>query len=150
MPGTYSQLLIHCVFATKHRKESLTAAFADRVYGYIGGIVRAESASLLCIGGMPDHVHMLIRWRTDVAVADLVRQIKSRSSRWIHETFVELGTFAWQEGYSAFTVSPSQEAVVRRYILNQAQHHLKEDFKTELTRLLKAHGITFDPQHLVD
>ena len=79
-----------------------------------------------------------------------MRQVKSRSSRWIHETLPSMQTFAWQEGYSAFSVSPSQAKTVKRYIDSQAEHHEREDFKSELLRLLRAHGINFEERYVFD
>jgi putative transposase len=101
-------------------------------------------------GGIADHVHMYLRWRPDGSVSDLMRTVKARSSKWVHETFPQLGRFAWQEGYAAFTVSRSQEPAVKKYIANQAEHHKKEDFKSELLRMLLAHGIEFDEQYVFD
>ena len=150
MPGTYSQILLHLVFSTKHREPALTPDIAQRLYPYIGGIVRAEKGVLYHIGGVPDHVHMYVRWRPDATVSDLLRAVKARSSLWVHQTFPKLSAFAWQEGYSAFSVSKSQEEPVKRYIAGQAEHHKKEDFKTELLRLLRAHGIDFDERYVFD
>ena len=84
------------------------------------------------------------------AVSDLMRTVKARSSKWVHETIENLGAFAWQEGYSVFSVSKSQEDAVKRYIATQAEHHRKEDFKSELLRLLQAHGVEFDERHVFD
>ena len=150
MAGTYTQLLLHIVFSTKHRHPWITADIADRLYAYMGGIVRAEKGTLYDIGGVADHVHLYLRWRPDATVSDLMRTVKARSSRWVHETFPALSAFAWQDGYSAFSVSKSQESAVKRYIANQAQHHAKEDFKTELLRLLHAHGVEFDERYVFD
>ena len=150
MPGTYSQILLHIVFSTKRRAPWITADVATRLYPYIGGIVRAEKGMLYDIGGVEDHVHLYLRWRTDESISDLMRTTKARSSRWVHETFPELGEFAWQEGYSVFSVSKSQEEAVRKYIDGQAEHHRREDFKSELLRLLRAHGIEFDERYVFD
>jgi putative transposase len=150
MPGTYSKILLHLVFSTKHRKSWITADIADRLYPYMGGIVRAEKGVLYDIGGIEDHVHMYLRWRTDATVSDLMRSVKARSSKWVHDTFPTLGAFAWQEGYSVFSVSKSQEEAVKRYIAGQVEHHKKEDFKSELLRLLSAHRIEFDDQYVFD
>ena len=150
MPGTYSQILFHIVFSTKHRDPWITADIAERLYPYMGGIVRAEKGVLYDIGGIEDHVHMYLRWRPDATVSDLMRTVKARSSKWIHDTFPKLGTFAWQEGYSVFSVSKSQEEAVRKYIAGQAEHHKKEDFKSELLRLLLAHGIEFDERYVFE
>ncbi len=93
---------------------------------------------------------MYLRWRPDKPVSDLLRTVKARSSLWMHQTFPALGAFAWQEGYSVFSVSKSLEAAVKKYIANQAEHHTKEDFKSELLRLLRAHGIEFDERYVFD
>jgi len=144
MPGTYAQILLHIVFSTKRRKPWITANVACALYPYIGGIVRAEKGALLDIGGMEDHIHMYIRWRSNSAVSDLMRTVKSRSTKWVHETFPDLCAFAWQEGYSAFSVSKSQEEALKNYVAGQRDHHKKEDFTSELIRILRAHGVEFD------
>jgi REP element-mobilizing transposase RayT len=95
-------------------------------------------------------VHLYLRWRTDESVSTLLRTVKARSSVWIHENFPALREFAWQEGYSVFSVSKSQEEAVKRYIAAQAEHHKKEDFKMELLRLLQKHEIQFDEQYVFD
>jgi putative transposase len=150
MPGTYSQLLLHVVFSTKSRTPFITPEVAERLYPYIGGIVRAEKGVLYDIGGIEDHIHMYLRWRPDGSISDLMRTVKSRSSKWVHETYPTLGTFAWQEGYSVFSVSKSQEEAVKKYIAGQAEHHKKEDFKSEMLRILRAHGVEFDEKYAFD
>ena len=150
MPGTYSQLLLHIVTSTKGRTPWISTAVAERLYPYIGGIVRAEKGVLYEIGGVEDHVHLYLRWRPDGRVSDLMRTVKAGSSKWMHETFPELAAFAWQEGYSAFSVSKSQEDALKRYIKGQAEHHKTEDFKSELLRTLRAHGIEFDERYTFD
>jgi len=150
MPGTYSQILLHTVFSTKRREEFIKPEMQTRLHDYIGGIVRAEKGTLYAIGGMADHVHLLLRWRTDAAIADLMRTVKARSSLWVHQTFESLATFAWQEGYAVFSVSKSAEADVKRYIENQAAHHKERDFKEELLALLRAHGVDFDERYVFD
>lgn len=150
MPGTYSQLLLHIVTSTKARTPWISTAVAARLYPYIGGIVRAERGVLYQIGGIEDHVHMYLRWRPDGAVSDLMRTVKSRSSKWVHETFPELGAFAWQQGYSVFSVSKSEEDALKRYIEGQARHHRTEDFRCELLRMLRAHNVEFDETYVFD
>ncbi|MFG0282817.1 MAG: IS200/IS605 family transposase [Phycisphaerales bacterium JB039] len=150
MPGTYSQILLHIIFSTKGREPWIGAELADRLYGYIGGIIRTEKGSLYTIGGMPDHVHLYLRWRTDMSVSDLMRTLKARSSRWVHQEYPDLKAFRWQDGYSVFSVSKSQEEALRRYIAMQPEHHAKEDFRSELLRLLKAQGVEFDERYVFD
>ena len=150
MPGTYSQILFHVVFSTKQRRPYITPAVQARLYDYVGGIVRAEKGIIYAIGGMSDHLHMLLRWRTDGAISDLMRTVKARCSRWVHETFPDSPAFAWQEGYAVFSVSKSAEANVKAYIETQAEHHEKRDFAEELLALLRAHGIVYNERFVLD
>ena len=128
MPGTYSQILLHVVFSTKRRKPWITAEITKRLYPYIGGIIRGEKGVLYGIGGIEDHVQLYLRWRPDASVSDLIRDVKAKSSKWMHENFPALKEFAWQEGYAVFSVSKSQEKAVKKYIAGQADHHKREDF----------------------
>lgn len=150
MPGTFSQILLHVVFSTKQREPWITADVAERLYAYVGGIVRAEKGVLYDIGGIEDHVHLYLRWRPDASVSDLMRTVKARSSKWVHDTFPALGAFGWQEGYSVFSVSKSQEGAVRAYIAGQREHHKQEDFKSELLRMLLVHEVVFDERYVFD
>ena len=150
VPGTFSQILLHIVFSTKRREPWITADIAERLYPYLGGIVRAEKGVLYDIGGIEVHVHLYLRWRPYHAVSDLMRTVKSRSSKWLHTTYPSLVSFSWQEGYSAFSVSKSQENAVIAYIARQREHHQQEDFKSELMRLLDAHAIEVDGRYVFD
>lgn len=150
MAGTYSQILFHIVFSTKHREPWISKTLAARLYPFMGGIIREERGVLYDVGGVEDHVHLYLRWRTDECVSDLMRNVKARSSLWIHETFPELRRFAWQDGYSVFSVSKSQEDALKRYIANQAEHHKKEDFKSELLRILTEEEVEFDRRYVFD
>ncbi len=150
MPSTWSQILLHIVFSTKGREPLITPDIQDRLYAYAGGIVRSLGGSLYAIGGMPDHAHLLVRWKTDDSIANLMRQLKSRSTVWVHDTFPDHPQFKWQEGYGVFSVSPSNKERVERYILNQEQHHAGRDFKRELIELLRAHGVEYDERYMWD
>ena len=150
MPGTYTQILLHIVFATKAREPWITPDIAERLHPYLGGIIRSSGGVPIAIGGVADHVHLYLRWRPDAALSDLMRTVKSRSSRWVHESFAHRGDFAWQEGYAAFSVSPSQDETVRTYIANQEEHHRERDFKSELLALLKAHGVEFEERYAIE
>ncbi len=150
MPGTYSQILLHIVFSTQGREPWITADLAERLYPYMGGLVRAEKGVLYDIGGIEDHVHMYLRWRPNETVSDLMQTVKGKSSLWVHQTFPKLGEFAWQEGYSVFSVSKSQEGAVKTYIAGQREHHGKEDFKSELLRMLRLHDVEFDERYVFE
>jgi len=146
--STYTSLLYHLVFGTKDRAPLITEDRRDRLYAYIGGIVRDERGTLLTAGGMPDHVHLLARFTADSSVADMVRRIKANSSRWIHQE-PDSQSFAWQTGYGAFSVSGSQKGAVERYIETQQKHHARLSFRDEMITLLKRHQIEFDERYLL-
>ncbi len=148
MGHTYTDLLYHLVFSTKNRQPLIEGTLDDRLHAYLGGVVREERGTALQIGGMPDHVHLLVKWRPDEALSALMQKIKSHSSGWIHRTFPEAKRLEWQRGYSAFTVSRSQMEKTANFIARQKQHHRTRTFEEELKLLLKAHGIEFDPRYL--
>ena len=144
MPSAYTQNFYHAVFSTKQRAGLVTSEMETRLYPFIGGIVRDLGCTLLAINGMADHVHILVRYRPDLSQSSLLQQIKGRSSKWVNETFPQLGRFSWQEGYGGFTVSKSIVPEVEDYIARQKEHHKRQDFKSELLALLRTHGIVFD------
>jgi putative transposase len=150
MPHSYTQLLYHLVFSTKHREPFLGPTVLPRVCEYLGGAVRGEGGTALIVNGMPDHIHILARLRQDVALSDVLRAIKANSSGWIHDTFAELSGFAWQTGYGAFTVSASQSDRVCHYIERQQEHHRRRTFQEELVAFLKAHRIESDERYVLD
>jgi putative transposase len=148
MPTSWSQILLHVVFSTKHRLPQIPDQTRPDLHAFIGGIVRQQRGALLAAGGMPDHIHLLIRIGTDRSVGDLLREVKARSSRWMRQQ--SLSGFRWQAGYGAFSVSRSQEAAIRRYIDAQPEHHRKRDFKQEFLALLRAHGVEVDERFIFD
>ena len=131
MPSTYSSLAYHLVFGTKQRRRLLKAEIRPRVYEYLGGIVRSEGGSLTEIGGVEDHVHLLLRLTPSHRLADFVRVLKANSSKWINEESLTSERFAWQDGYGVFTVSESQIETVRRYLQRQEEHHAELGFLEE-------------------
>jgi putative transposase len=150
MAGTFSRLLYHLVFSTKHRGRFIDPKVRIDLYPYMEGIVRNLGGWLLALGGMPDHVHLLVRLKPDMQVSDTVRDIKANSSKWAHERKILPADFAWQTGYAAFTVSESQEGAVRSYIQNQERHHRRATFEEELITLLRKHRIEFDRAYVLD
>jgi len=144
MPSAFTQNFYHAVFSTRHRENLITPELETRLYPFMGGIVRDLRCALLAINGMPDHVHLLVRYRADLSHSDMIQQIKVRSSRWINETFPQFGRFSWQEGYAGFTVSKSVVPNVEAYIAGQKEHHKRQDFQAEFLELLRRHGVEFD------
>ena len=148
MPSAWTQNFYHTVFSTKDRSALITPELEARLYPFMGGILRDLRCTSLVINGMPDHVHLLVRYRADLSHSELLQQIKGRSSKWINETFPIRGRFAWQEGYGGFTVSKSMVPQVEAYIAGQKEHHRHQDFKSEFLELLRLHGIEFDEQEV--
>ena len=144
MPSAFTQNFYHTVFSTRHRAMLITPELEERLYPFMGGIVRDLRCTLLAVNGVPDHVHLLVRYRADLSHSEMLQQIKGRSSKWVNETFPHIGHFAWQEGYGGFTVSKSVAPEVEAYIVRQKEHHKRQDFKTEFLALLRRHGIEFE------
>lgn len=150
MPSSWTQNYYHLVFATKARLPYLRPDLHDRLYAMCGGIVRDLNSQLIAGNGMTEHAHLLVRFAPDLAPAALAREIKSRSSRWIHETFPDLASFAWQRGYGGFTVSRSVVPEVEEYIRAQQKHHQDMTFEREFETMLIRHGVPFDPRYLFE
>ena len=150
MAGTFTNLLYHIVFSTKHRQPLITPTLQEELYKYMGGIIRGEGGTLLEIGGMPDHIHLLTRFKADKSVSHMLQLIKANSSKWVNERPEQSSRFAWQTGYAAFSVSESQVGVVRDYVRRQEEHHRRRSFQEELLVLLRKHEIDYDERYLWD
>jgi putative transposase len=140
----------HCVFSTKERRPLITPALQDRLWPFLGGIARQNDMKALIVGGIEDHVHILLSLRATMPIAKAMQLIKGGSSKWIHEAFPEQRLFAWQEKYGAFSVSVSQMDTITKYIQNQREHHRARSFQEEFLELLKKHRIEYDERYLWD
>ncbi|HEX7862379.1 MAG TPA: IS200/IS605 family transposase [Verrucomicrobiae bacterium] len=147
VPSTHTSLNYHVVFSTKERRNYIEAAWCGRLHEYLGGAVRSLGGVPLAIGGTGDHVHLLISLSGTHRLAEVVRDVKTASSKWVHET-IGSRLFAWQEGYGAFTVSPSNRDAVCKYVLNQEEHHRKKSFQEEYRELLERAGVQFEEKYL--
>jgi putative transposase len=148
MSHSFTYLLYHLVFATKHRRACLDDEIQPRLYAYLASWIRQQNGIPLAVNGMPEHVHILARLNQNTALAHVLRGSKADSSRWLHQSFPDLAGFAWQTGYAAFTVSRSQEDRVRIYIENQKQHHRDRTYLDEFRTMLQAHGLEVSPEQL--
>jgi REP element-mobilizing transposase RayT len=148
MSHSFTYLLYHLVFATKHRRACLDDEIQPQLYAYLAEWIRQQGGIPLAVNGMPEHVHLLVRLDQNTALKHVLRGLKADSSRWLHQTFARLASFAWQTGYAAFTVSRSQEDRVRTYIDNQKEHHRNRVYLDEFRELLAAHGLEVSPDEL--
>ena len=147
MPSTHTSLHCHFVFSTKNRQLWFTADHCVRLHAYMGGILRGLDAVAHAVGGVADHVHLLVGLKPVHRLSDVMRELKSESSGWIHRE-LRLTGFAWQEGYGAFSVGAPELEVARAYVLNQEAHHRKKTFQEEYLMMLQRGLVGYDDRYL--
>ena len=150
MAHTFTQIYIQAVFAVAVRQSLIRRDFKEELQKYITGIVRKKGQKLIKINCMPDHTHMLMGLKPNIALSDLMRDVKSDSTEFIKRKKWISGRFNWQEGFGGFSYSHSQLDSVVRYIQNQEKHHAKRTFKSEYLTMLKRFDIVYEPKYLFD
>ncbi len=140
----FTSSLYHCVWSTKDRRPVLSSEIQDRLWPYLGGIARANKMPALAVGGIADHVHILLSLPATFTISKAIQLLKGNSSKWLHEEFAELRSFSWQEGYGAFTIGLSGISETKNYIAIQAEHHKKKTFQEEFQSFLDRHGLSYD------
>jgi REP element-mobilizing transposase RayT len=143
MAHTYPNILVHCVFSTKNRVNSIPDELQEKLSIYLVGIGKGHNIPVLCAGGTRNHVHLMIALPATVPLAKAVQVLKANSSRWLRQHGFD---FAWQDGYGAFSVSSSNADAVRHYIDHQDEHHSKHSFEDEFVSLLRKCNVAYDPQ----
>jgi putative transposase len=147
MGSTFLSLHNHIVFSTKERRPIIKPRWRPGLHEYLGGTVRGMGGIPEIIGGVEDHVHLLVGLRATHCLSDFMQELKKASSVWAADNHDRL--FSWQDGYSAFSVSWTHVEVVRNYIATQEKHHQQHDFVAELKRLLERNGVQYDPKYLL-
>ena len=150
MANTYSQIHVQAVFAVEGRSSLIRHDWKEELFKYITGIFRNQNQKLLAIGGVEDHIHLLFGIRPNLAISDLVRDVKANSSSFINENGFVRGKFRWQEGFGAFSYSRSQIDAVAKYVLNQEKHHARRSFKDEYIRLLDKFEVEYEDRYLFE
>ena len=150
MADTYTQLYIHIVFSVKGRQPLILKEYKDKLHKYITGIITNKKQKMIQINSMPDHIHILVGITPDIAISDLVRDIKRNATQFINRKRWIAGKFMWQEGFAAFTYSHSQLKDVITYIENQEIHHSHKTFKEEYRELLKRFDVPYNPKYVFD
>ena len=148
MPNTYIQIHIQIVFAVKYRLALIDTSWKDELHQYITGIIQNKSHKMLQVNSMPDHLHMLLGFRPDENMSQLVQIVKSESTKWINDNHLCREKFSWQEGFGAFSYSKSHVPNVIRYIQNQEAHHHKQTFREEYISFLKLFEVEFDERYI--
>jgi putative transposase len=150
MPQSLHILSAHIVFSTKDRQPWLTPIIRERVWGYQSRILQNLECNTITIGGVADHVHILCNLAKKFPTVKVLEILKKDSSKFVKELDPNLRDFHWQDGYGLFSISPSHFEVVKKYILNQEEHHKKETFQEELLRILKKYNAPYDERYLWD
>ena len=145
MGRTYTVNLVHCVFSTKRRQPLIVAT--GKLWNYLRGIGRNIGVNVVAAGGTNNHVHLLLAVPSTCTVAMIMRDLKANSSRYLNE---QHSGFAWQDGYGAISVSPSQLQRVVAYIEHQDEHHRTRTFEEEYVTILDRSGVQYDSAHLMD
>lgn len=148
MANTYNQLFIHLVYGVKHREGVIFPSFRQQLYEYTIAIIEKRGHRVYAIGGMQDHVHILVSMSPTQSVSDLVMEVKRGTSLWINQNRFVVGRFEWQEGYGAFSYGKSQVDKVVNYIRNQEEHHRKKTFREEYIEFLKLFEVEYDERYV--
>lgn len=148
MGQSLHQAYAHLIFSTKDRQNLIHGEIEQKLYSYLGGIIRDLKASLLAVNGMPDHVHLLIRVNKNVADSEFMKQLKGSSSKWMSEQG-EKG-FQWQSGYGWFSVGPKDLDLAKGYLAKQKEHHKVTSFQDECRRFFKEYAVEFDERYVWD
>lgn len=147
MAHTYISNAVHCIFSTKNRVKSIKPEWQSELWAYMGGIAGGEKCMPISIGGVEDHVHLLLYLAGTISLSKLIQLIKGGSSKWAHEKFDRSKLFEWQEGFGGFSVSRSQIDATIRYIATQVEHHKRMSFEQEFFAILKKHGVVYDERY---
>lgn len=151
MSQSLVQVYLHVVYSTKHRQPLLAdKSLRDEMHKYLGGTCRELGCPPIRVGGVEDHVHILCRFGKSLTIPKFLAELKRESSKWIKVRDSRQSGFHWQDGYGAFSVSPSHVDALDEYIQHQEDHHRRETFQDELRRLLIKYGIVFDERYLWD
>jgi len=141
---------VHIVFSTKYRQPLITTDIETELYSYLGGICNGLGCPSVKVGGFDDHVHILCMLSKNIALANLMKELKANSSKWIKTKGPEFKNFYWQNGYGAFSVPEKGVPKLIDYIANQRQKHQKLLFHKEYLQILKEHDIDYDERYLWD
>lgn len=146
MAQSLAQVYIHLVFHTKYNSVTIREEDLPALFAYVDGIIVNKKSMVIQIGGVPNHIHILCTLPRTVSMADFVEDIKKCSSKWIKTLNPYYSQFAWQGGYGIFSVSASAVEKVKRYVMNQKEHHRKKTFREEYEAFLQAYNIEYNPE----
>lgn len=150
MPQSLSNILIHLIWSTKDRHPWLEPGTREKTHAFLAGAVRQCDCEAFRVGGVADHVHLAVRLSRTMSVADLVKEVKTASSKWMKEQDLDFAGFYWQQGYGSFSVGMSQKETLLHYIDTQEEHHRTRTFQSEYRDFLKKYGIDYNERYVWD
>jgi putative transposase len=150
MPQSLSSILLHLIFSTKNRERLVRPELEPELHAYLAAVFRACDSPALSIGGDADHIHALFALSRTWTVADVVEEVKKRSSKWMKTKGQAYRSFQWQAGYGAFSIGQSNVLALKRYIAQQKEHHKRRSFQDEFRDLLKKYGVDYDERYVWD
>jgi len=148
MPQSLSKVYVHITFSTKHRQNLIDNTISERLYEYLGGICKGLECNPIKVGGHRNHVHILCLLSRKIAQMKLLEEVKKQSSKWVKTIDKKYNNFYWQDGYGIFSVNPAEIEVVKKYIINQAEHHKHKNFQDEFRAFLKKYNVDFDERYV--
>ena len=148
MPNTYSKMYCQAVFAVKYRKAVIENSFKEKLYSVIGNLINETEAKVLLVNGHIDHIHCFFQFFPKISISEVLKNAKSKSSKWINESGFLENRFEWQSGFGSFTYSEKEFSKIYNYVKNQEKHHQKMTFLEEYRLMLKAHNVDFSPEYL--
>ena len=148
MANTYHQIYLQTVFAVKYRKAQIDAEWKKQIFSVMGNLINENNCKNIIVNGVEDHVHCFFSIKPVVSVSELMKTVKAKSSKYINDHDLTKERFEWQEGFGVFSYSQSQIDNVYKYILNQEEHHKKQNFKSEYLHLLNSFKIDYDEKYL--
>lgn len=150
MANLYSQLYVHIIIHIKNDNFPIPPVYQKELYEYAGSIIQGKGNKLIAIGGMPDHIHILVNLKTDTVISDLIQEFKSITSKYMNKMLYGTGKFRWQTGFCCFSYSYSHIDQAANYIMNQEKHHSNQSFQEEYVKILTRLNIDFDPRYLLE
>lgn len=150
MAQSLANILIHIIFSTKKRQPLILPEISEELYSYMVGIAHAHESRVHEIGGIEDHVHLLVSLPRTLPLCRLIEDIKKGSSKWIKTKGNFYVDFAWQNGYGAFSIGQSAYELLRKYIQTQKEHHKKISFQDEYRAFLKKYHMAYDEKYMWD
>lgn len=150
MANTYHQVYIHCVFAVKYREAVIEKTWRSKLFGVIGNLINETGCKTIIVNGVDDHVHCFLALKPIISISELMKTVKSKSSKYINDNLLTKKRFEWQEGYGVFSYSHSHIDAVYKYIANQEEHHKKQTFREEYLNSLNKFKVPYEEQYIFE